>query len=305
MIPDVRHFEFRLTVKRVFFLCMAGSLACLLFVPSEWTDRLDHFLATVLGPITRTSQNAQLAVTEKIDVLCDPTVSVERYDRLLDEYRKLQAEYQNLRQLAEQQQQWIERLTGLRQHFGLARVRLTTAEVVDYDCDTRRRAMRLRCDSTTALAEGQHVLAPVQQGKNTSEDILQQQCGLCVIGRVISIAGDSAKVQLIDDPGFSLPVFIEPHPRRVQETWRVQGVLRGRSLDKPSVTMVTAETAVLPGDGVYACSDPAALPVAVLVGYVETCRRNDSDPVLWDITLRPAADLNRLRDVVIVDASVD
>lgn len=283
---------------------MAGSLICLLFVPPAWTDRLDHVLARVLAPITRTSQNAQLAVTEKIDTVREPMVPTDRYDRILDEYRKLQAEYQNLRQLNEQQQQWIERLTGLRQHFGLARVRLTAAEVVDYDSDIRHRAVYVRCGDVKALRQGQLVLAPVLPQEDASEDVLQRQCGLCLIGRVISVAGESAKVQLLDDPAFSLPVFIEPHPRRVQETWRVQGVLRGRSLNKPAVTMIPTDTAVLPGDGVYACSDPAALPVAVMAGYVETCRRNDNDPVLWDITLRPAADLNRLADVVIVDASV-
>jgi len=38
----------------------------------------------------------------------------------------------------------------------------------------------------------------------------------------------------------------------------------------------------------------------VIAGTVAQCKSNDENPLLWDITVKPACDIESLRDVTII-----
>jgi len=54
------------------------------------------------------------------------------------------------------------------------------------------------------------------------------------------------------------------------------------------------------GDIVYAQKRSGFLGTPVIVGTVAQCKSNDENPLLWDITVKPACDIESLRDVAII-----
>jgi cell shape-determining protein MreC len=38
----------------------------------------------------------------------------------------------------------------------------------------------------------------------------------------------------------------------------------------------------------------------MIIGVVSRCRRDEANPLLWDITVKPACDIQRLNDVTVI-----
>ena len=54
------------------------------------------------------------------------------------------------------------------------------------------------------------------------------------------------------------------------------------------------------GNVVYADKKPGFLDSPMIVGKVRECRKNDESPLLWDITVKPVCNIERLNDVAVI-----
>jgi hypothetical protein len=54
------------------------------------------------------------------------------------------------------------------------------------------------------------------------------------------------------------------------------------------------------GEEVFALKEPRFLDAPVIIGRVSRCERNDELPSLWDITVEPACDIEKLEDVAVI-----
>ena len=312
MPPEINAMKWRqrdeISHQRVFRWLMIGALACLL-LPGRWADRLGDVSASLLGPLSQGGRKLTLAATENARRPGrSETVGSEQYRRLADRLGAREAELANLtqenRRLRERFAQW----SGLRQKFGLARVSLIDARVLGSDSSGWRQIKLLDQGAMQKIEAGQLVLSGRGDGGGRGElaeadaELMRQ---MSVVGRIIQVSRSSCRLQLINDPGFRLPVFVEPLGQVRQGGWRGQGVLSvtpGRGgVNEMVVGMVpVAGHPIRVGDAVLGCSDPRYLPVEMLVGFVADCQPERENPLMWRITVRAAVDLHRLERVTVV-----
>jgi cell shape-determining protein MreC len=54
------------------------------------------------------------------------------------------------------------------------------------------------------------------------------------------------------------------------------------------------------GDKVFACRQPGFLDAPMIIGEVAECKRDEKEPMLWDITVKPRCDIKNIKDVAII-----
>lgn len=292
-------YEFHVSSKRLFAWLMAVSAASAVLLPGDVTDGVDHLFSTLAAPFNRGGRVVSLAAVEKLRTGGLETVGGADYQKLLSAYQRNRAQLVNVEQELEQLQDFTSRLQGLRQQFGMARVRLIDARVVGTSTISWRRVNKVVLDqgSLQRIRKGQIALGFV--GQENSKDAAAYNW--CVVGKVLTSGVGSANLQLASDVDFGLGVFVEPGPGRAGD-WRAQGTLQGDGADGMTCVVTGSEYPVQVGDAVVACSDPKTLSVATLVGYVQRCERDEKTPLMWRISVASAVDLNTIDRVVIVDS---
>lgn len=112
-----------------------------------------------------------------------------------------------------------------------------------------------------------------------------------LVGHVIETAGGWARVLLVQDPRSAVGVVVE----RSREAGVAEG--RGRSLLR--VTYLSRDADVRPGDQVTTSGLGRIYPRGLPVGTVVAVSRS-AGSLFQEATVRPAADLDHLEDVLIV-----
>lgn len=300
------------TGKKVFTYLMVLAFFCTL-LPRRLTDTLDHMVLAVLWPFSKSGRQLSLAATETLGRdISAADVPAENYRRLQQRFNSLEVSLINAEQQLIDQRELIDRLSAIRQHFGLARSKLIEAQIVGSDTSNVRQVKHMQIldrGSLNHIRPGRLALASVSgySERSRSSDGLpveQPDHSFCVVGKVLSCGLGTSQLQILNDVEFSLPVFIQPSGGR-QANWRAEGLLAGTSSGTMEVRLISTSYPVAPGDAILACSNPRYLPVAVLAGFVESCVRDGTNPVLWRITARAATDLHRLSSVVVVDTQSD
>jgi rod shape-determining protein MreC len=111
-----------------------------------------------------------------------------------------------------------------------------------------------------------------------------------IVGRVIEVAHYSAIVQLVSDPASAVGVIVESsRAQGIVQGWD-EGMVRLDHVDDSAVLHVGDELVTSGTDGIY----PRGLPV----GQVLEVGRPDD--LLKTATVRPAADLSRLEEVLVL-----
>ncbi len=295
-----RKYELSVTSKQVFMWLMAFSFI-LVLLPKSLTERVDHLVTDLLSPFSNKARQWSLSVSEKLpfnnkeyatDSETDLRQALETYEIKLIHLSK---ELERLRDSNS-------KLAGLRQTFGMSRVSFILSDVVGSDIKGRK--AYLNQGEAEGAKVGQIVLGMFQrnqQGLNaTSQDDVYQ---MCVVGRIDSVSKHSSKLRLVNDPGFRLPVLVEPSIKRLDEG-RANGVLEGLPMGEVSVKMIEVKgNDIRVGDPVMACSDPRLLPIEMVIGYVKSCEPDKINPVMWQISVEPVVDLHTLKQVVIVNTN--
>ena len=243
-------------------------LAVVFFIiPARYTTKINYFFVKVTSPV--------LNLFGKSVRLGEDTVSREEYQKVFTGYAIAKA--QLLRLQADN-----EKLSGIRQSLPDTGGRVVMAKVVRTSLGGVRNELVIGKGSKDHIRAGQYV---VSSGQCT------------VIGTVSDVAERMARVRLITDPGHHILVNIF---HRESEGY-IAGQLRGKSRNLAGIPFLTRKDYdISMGDIVYASQREGFLGLELLIGVVTEVKPDDSEPLLWDISVSPIMDFSRLKDVGIV-----
>jgi len=287
--------------KHIFPYLMIISLICLL-IPAQYTNKLDQLMGRLVSPFSKGSRFLSVPINETIRDKGSARVSAEDHERLKKTCRRTLAQLINSNEKLLALEKLNRCLAHLRRRLGPKPI-FIPAGVAGSDTSILRDIKHLIHDAHSELESGQIILGSVvadsaeARGTPKTKDIN----AMAVVGRVIGRPGKrTAQLQLLSDPEFRLLVTIKPSRQRKEKWQAVTGTLKGKGTGHVSIEGVPTKYNVQPGDVVLACADPKYLPVAMIIGTVQNCQRYEKNPVLWQIKVRPAADLLTLRDVIII-----
>lgn len=113
-----------------------------------------------------------------------------------------------------------------------------------------------------------------------------------IVGKIKEVLPLSSQVLMINDPDSGAGVILEKS--------RLQGVLRGTSLGELQVEGVMADQVVEKGEQVIASGGDRIYPKGMPVGTVSFAAPDRDTGTFLTIKIKPAADLNRLEEVLVV-----
>ncbi len=262
--------QIRVPERRLFAsLLMAGFI--ILFAPQRLTNKFQFMFVRVfcwplsVGRDVSLSASGLMASAQGSPA---ETVSRERYD-------KLHNRLANVTEWLRQERDKVEKLSGLRDRPVWKGVNFVLADVISASVDAAHGELIIDRGQDDGLAVGQFVLS-----------------GESVVGTISALDARTARVRLITDPASKIAVKIEG-----LNTDRIMQGCGGNVAKVPLVpTRHRIETDAL----VYAQKKPGFLGAPVVIGTVSECEKNPENPLLWDITVRPAACLDKLTDVAAV-----
>jgi rod shape-determining protein MreC len=118
-----------------------------------------------------------------------------------------------------------------------------------------------------------------------------------IVGKVKEVFGPSSQVLLINDHDSGAGVILEQS--------RLQGIVKGTPLGELQVTGIMSDEKVEPGEHVITSGGDRIYPKGYSVGTVTASTPDhDNDPFLV-IKIKPAADLNRLEEVLVITEMSD
>ena len=116
-----------------------------------------------------------------------------------------------------------------------------------------------------------------------------------VVGKVLRAYGSTSQVLLINDQSSGVGAILE--------TTRLQGVLRGTAGGEVILEKVMADNQVQPGEKVLTSGGDQIFPKGMPVGFVT--RVSPGPELFLNIRVRPAANLSRLEEVLVITQKED
>ena len=193
------------------------------------------------------------------------------------QYNKLQNHLANVTKWLNQEREKVEKLSGLRNRGIWKGANLVLADVITASMGGSNTELIINRGEEDGLSKGQFIL-----GENS------------VIGTVSAVSPRTANVRLITDSKSKMAVKISG----LDISRLMQG--DGKDCAKIQLLPYRKEYKVKVGDVVYACKAPGFLSSETIAGRVAGCKRDDEDPSVWDITVKPVCDIERLNDVVVI-----
>ena len=189
------------------------------------------------------------------------------------EYNKLQNHLANLTEQLYQEHQKVEILSGLRDRLPLKAAKLVLADIIREFMDGLHSEFTINRGENDGLTKGQFVL-----GDNS------------IIGTISYVFSHTAQVKLVTDSTSKIAVKIA----------KLNRVMQGSGNNSAKVQLLSIKHKVKIGDVVYAGKKPGFLDVPMIIGTVAQCKRDDENPSLWDITVKPACDIKKLNSVAVI-----
>ena len=111
-----------------------------------------------------------------------------------------------------------------------------------------------------------------------------------VVGKVLAVSGDTAQVLMINDPSSGVGAVLVNS--------RLQGVVKGTPTGGIMLDHIMLDQSVQPGEALVTSGGDRVFPKGVPVGTV--IRSSAGHNLMLDIALKPAANLNRLEEVLVI-----
>jgi rod shape-determining protein MreC len=116
-----------------------------------------------------------------------------------------------------------------------------------------------------------------------------------IVGKVLKVFGSTAQVLLIDDQSSGVGAILEKS--------RLQGIVRGTSAGEVVLERIMSDEVVQPGEEVRTSGGDRIFPKGLPVGTVT--RVGNGPDLFLNIRIRPAANLNKLEEVLVVTKLVE
>jgi rod shape-determining protein MreC len=181
----------------------------------------------------------------------------------------------NLEEQLRKKNRKIELLQKIKDRFtALEGAKLVVSEIIKVSVDNTHAELIINRGRIEGLRKNQFVL-----GDNG------------IIGVISGVSPRQAKVKLITDKSFKAPV-------KISESNKKGGIMCGNGDYTAKIKMMKVKPKI--GDKVYINDSPGLLDVAMIVGKVANCERNEQSQLLWDITVVPACDIQTLNTVTVI-----
>jgi rod shape-determining protein MreC len=190
-------------------------------------------------------------------------------------YDKLHNRFANVTEWLKQERQKVETLSGLRDRPVWKGVNFVLADIITLTIDGLHGELIINRGSQEGLAVDQFVLADDS-----------------IIGTICKVDNRTARVRLITDPASQIAVKIEGLSK--------DRILQGAGGNSAKVKLLPTKYRVEINEVVYAQKKPGFLSTPVILGTVTQCESNKDNPLLWDITVKPACDIAKLTEVAVI-----
>lgn len=117
-----------------------------------------------------------------------------------------------------------------------------------------------------------------------------------IVGKTRDVFSHTSQVLEISDPTSGAGVILE--------TTRIRGVLRGNSWGQPEIVNVSPDERIQKGEPVLTSGGDAIYPRGLAVGTVERVVP-DPDGTLVNVLIKPAADLSKVEEVLVITSTGD
>ncbi len=230
------------------------------FAPQNLTSQFQFAFAHIFRWPLSASRTISLAARTQPQ----PTDVVSRM-----KYNQLQNHLANLTEELNQEQQKVKELSRLRNRRPLEGAGLMLAEIITSSAGE----LIINRGQNDGLQKGQFAL-----GDNS------------IIGTISEVSPRTAKVELITGTKSNIAA----------EIGGLKTVIQGDGKNSVKVLLVSIKHKVKIGDNVYACKKPGLLDTPMIIGTVSQCKRDDKNPLLWDITVKPSCEIERLTSVAVI-----
>ncbi len=272
-----RHFNIS---RGTLFLAFLVVGVMLLLIPQRHTSRLNEGFLLFFNPVLSISPKmpdfVPIPGTPSVD-----SVGQQEYDELRIQYdnqwaelRRLRQEYQTLAKIRE----------GLP---GLAESSLIFANVVKISQSGHGHELIIRRGSGANVEEGMYVLGPNISNPDKSS----------IVGSISEVGNSTSTVRLLTDSKQSMLVYIRVKDKATSTSW----TLVGDGKEACMIQHVPTATSVKEGDTVFAAPRQGILDTGIVIGEVSEVKEDQSNPILWDITVRPIYDVSELTQVAVID----
>ena len=238
----------------------------LLLIPQDITSKLNFAFIDIFGFFLNIGSSAAYQQNPQTD----PLFSVSR-----QEYNKLQAAYENLQEKVSEQEKQIEQLSRVRMTEPDPAAGLVLAKIVN----RRQNEFIINRGSADGLVKGQYVL-----GDNA------------VIGCIEQASADISSVKLITSSVCKLHVKISAPDVNSY----FNGTIQGDDKNRAKILNVPKKYKIKDGYYVYAAPKTGFLLSPRIIGKISRCVGDETKPLLWDITVKPAYEFDDITDVAVI-----
>lgn len=248
-----------------------------LFAPQTITSRFHLAFARIFSLPLSLGRGISLATRVSSSA---ETVSRQEYERLYTEYNQTMNHLHNVTQQRDLEYEKVTQLSGLRSIPDWSRMNFVPAHIVTIS-DRTQTELIIDRGQTDSLTKGQFVLSDN-----------------AVIGTISDVTATRAKIKLITDPTSRIPVKVirSTGDKQISVT---DALLHGSSDSTAKIPLIPLKTSIQPGDIVYARQQPG-LNVPIVIGKITQCKKDNKNPLLWDITVKPLYDIEKLTTVAVI-----
>jgi len=249
--------------RRMLFIWFMLAGLILLLAPENLTGKFQFAFARIFQWPLSISRNISLSARMSQPV----TDAVSRR-----KYQQLQNHLASVIEQWNQERKKVEKLSGLHNRAIWEGAKFVLADVITASIDSSHGELIINRGENDGLAKGQFVL-----GYNN------------IIGTISNVDPRTAQVKLVTDPMSKIAVKIAD----------AGGIMKGNGKNSTKLQLPIKHKVKL-GDNVIAAKKPGYLDGPMIIGKVTQCRRDDDNPLLWDITVEPTCDIEMLNNVVVI-----
>lgn len=265
------------TFKRLLPGCFVLAGLIFLFAPQKLTDKVRFaFIDVFRRPlavgrsISRSAPAVLLGKSEEAGGGRGPLDVVSG-----SKYRRLRNFHANTVLRLYQERQKVEELSRLRERTIWEGSNFVLADVITATVNGACAELLINRGTEDGLAEGQFVM-----GDHS------------IVGAISSVGSRVARVRLITDPASKVAVSIADV--------NVRCIMEGSGEYWCRVGLLAAKYKVEIGDTVWVRKKPGFLDTPMAAGTVAWCKRSKENPLLWDIEVSPACNIERLNKVTVI-----
>ncbi len=246
-----------------------------LLTPQKLTNKFQFAFLRIFHRPLSVGRNVSLSTSRLTASRQQPTTEFVSRSK----YNKLQNHLANVTEWLAQERQKVEKLSGMRDRPVWKGVNFVLADVITAS-DRTQNWLIINRGKNDGLAKGQFVLGSYS-----------------IIGTISDVDSRMARVKLVTDPTSKIAVKIAQ--------LNAGTVMQGIGGNSATIQLLSIKHKIKIGDVVYARKKPWFLDTAMVVGTVARCRMADENPLLWDITVKPACNIEALNNVAVIVMNPD